>query len=125
MLEITATGELNKSLAYLEKLSRADFFKSLESAGARGKAALAAATPVDSGRTAAAWDYKVDASKGGAIITWTNSHTENGVPIAVILQYGHGTGTGGYVQGRDYINPAMSGIFDQIAEDVWKVVSSL
>lgn len=125
MLEVTATGDFTKTLTYLSKLGQADFYKTLDSAGARGVAALRAATPVESGRTAASWSYEVDKNPGGARISWLNSHTENGVPIAVILQYGHGTGTGGYVQGRDYINPALRGIFDQIADDVWKAVQAL
>lgn len=125
MLEVKATGDLARTLAYLDKLTTADLYRALNAAGARGVAALRSATPVESGRTASSWSYEVDRSRGGARISWLNTHIENGVPIAVILQYGHGTGTGGYVQGRDYINPALTGIFDQIAEDVWKVVQSL
>jgi len=124
-LEVSATGDFAKSLAYLEKLSRVDFFSALESAGQQGVNALRAATPVDSSQTANSWAYEVKKSSSGASITWTNSHIEDGVPIAVILQYGHGTGTGGYVAGRDYINPALRSIFDKIADDVWKVVKSL
>lgn len=125
MFEVSATGDYRRTLAYLTKLSKADFYRTLNSAGSRGVAALRAATPIESGQTASSWNYEVETSASGASITWTNSHTENGVPIAVILQYGHGTGTGGYVQGRDYINPALAPIFDKIAEDVWKVVRSL
>lgn len=125
MFEISATGDFAKSLAYLEKLSRVDFFGALDKAGSRGVSALRAATPVDSSVTANSWSYEVSKSRDGAEIRWTNSHVEDGVPIAIILQYGHGTGTGGYVAGRDYINPALAPIFDSIAEDVWKVVRSL
>lgn len=125
MLEVTASGDFKPTLAYLEKLSRADFYRTLDAAGTRGVAALRAATPIESGETANAWSYEISKSSSGASITWMNNHVENGVPIAIILQYGHGTGTGGYVAGRDYINPALSPIFDSIAEDVWKVVQSL
>ncbi len=125
MFEISASGGWEKSFAYLEKLSRADFYSALDGAGQRGVEALRAATPVDSSQTANSWSYEVKKSGSGATITWTNSHIVDGVPIAVILQYGHGTGTGGYVAGRDYINPALRPVFDKIAEDVWKVVRSL
>ena len=125
MFEFSATGDWAKSFAYLEKLSRADFYTTLNSAAQRGVAALRAATPVDSSLTASSWGYEVEKSRSGASITWTNTHIESGVPIAIILQYGHGTGTGGYVAGRDYINPALRPEFDKIAEDVWKAVTSL
>lgn len=125
MLEFSVSGEWEKSFAYLEKLSRADFYAALDGAAQRGVQALRAATPVDSSQTANSWGYEVQKSRSGATITWTNTHIEKGVPIAIILQYGHGTGTGGYVAGRDYINPALRPVFDKIAEDVWKVVRSL
>ena len=88
-------------------------------------AALAAATPTDSGRTAESWDYKIQNGSGGYKIMWTNSNVNDGVPIAIIIQYGHGTGTGGYVQGRDYINPAMRSVFDNIADKAWEEVKRL
>nr|DAV33655.1 MAG TPA: type I neck protein [Caudoviricetes sp.] len=90
-----------------------------------GVDALSAATPKDSGKTAGAWGYEVKQSGKTYSIVWTNTNVVQGVPIAVILQYGHGTGTGGYVKGRDYINPAIQPIMNRIAEDVWKVVSSV
>lgn len=93
--------------------------------GEQGVAALAAATPVDSGNTAGQWSFKVIGNRKEATILWTNSHIINGVKIAIILQYGHGTRNGGYVQGRDYINPAMRPVFDKMAEDVWKEVTNL
>ena len=77
------------------------------------------------GKTAASWDYKIERGKGVVTITWTNSNVNNGVPIALLIQYGHGTGTGGYVQGRDYIKPAIRPIFDQLAEALWKEVTEL
>lgn len=97
----------------------------LERCGKEGVQALAAATPLDSGETRNSWNYEVKKSRGSYQLIWTNSHiTVDGDPVAIILQYGHGTGTGGYVQGRDYINPAMRPIFDSIAEKVWKAVTS-
>lgn len=109
---------------FLQKLNRADFFKSLDAQAQRGVSALAAATEQDTGLAAESWDYVVERSASSVTITWTNSDVENGFPVAIMLQYGHGTGTGGYVQGRDYINPAMKPIFDSIAEQVWKAVTS-
>jgi hypothetical protein len=88
-----------------------------------GVAALSNATPVETGETANAWYYKIVRRKGYYSIRWYNSHIEDGMPIAVLLQYGHGTGTGGYVQGRDYINPAIRPIFDQMINDFWREVT--
>jgi hypothetical protein len=92
--------------------------------GKAGVQALASATPVESGLTAESWDYKVLNTASSFSITWTNSHVVDGRPIAILLQYGHGTGTGGYVEGRDYINPALKPIFDRLADEVWKAVTS-
>lgn len=94
----------------------------LQKYGSKGVTALSSATPVDSGLTANSWTYVVEVRGESATIHWMNTNVNKGVNIAVILQYGHGTGTGGYVQGRDYINPAMRPIFDQIAEEAWKEV---
>ena len=96
----------------------------LDAYGAEGVRALASATPVDSGLTAESWDYHVSVTRDSYSITWTNSHVEDGRPIAILLQYGHGTGTGGYVAGRDYINPALKPIFDRLSQAVWKEVTS-
>lgn len=97
----------------------------LESFGREGVAALASATPVDSGLTASSWDYKIERSEASVSIIFTNSHINKGVPIAIILQYGHGTRNGGWVEGRDYINPAIQPIFDKIAEKAWREVTRL
>lgn len=94
----------------------------LEKYGSKGVSALSSATPIDSGLTASSWTYVVEVKGESATIHWMNTNSNKGVNIAVILQYGHGTGTGGYVQGRDYINPAMRPIFDQIAEEAWREV---
>lgn len=96
----------------------------LHSYGKIGVSALAGATPSDTGRAAGSWGYEVKKVGGGYSITWTNSDVENGFPVAIMIQYGHGTGTGGYVAGIDYINPAMRPVFQQIADRVWKEVTS-
>ncbi len=96
----------------------------LNAAGREGVSALARATPVDSRLASESWDYKVGAKNGVYSLVWTNSDTENGFPVAIMLQYGYATGTGGYVQGRDYINPAIRPIFDEIENKVWKAVTS-
>lgn len=117
-------GNFQKTDKFLKKAKQGDYFRSLEKFAQEGVNALASATPIDSGKTAASWDYTISRSKGSVSITWTNSNINNGVNIAVIIQYGHGTRNGGYVQGRDYINPAIRPVFDKIAENVWKEVTS-
>ena len=109
--------------AYLRRLQSKDFKRVLDKYGKAGVDALAHATPIDSGETAASWGYTIEQTVDSVSIVWTNSNVNDGVPIAIILQYGHGTGTGGYVQGRDYINPAMRPIFDQLTEEAWKEVT--
>lgn len=123
-VSFTTSGSTDKTERFLKRLSQQDMFKGLDGIARAGVNALSAATPVESGATAAAWGYDIKVSRNGASIIWTNSHSVSGVNIAVILQYGHGTGTGGYVTGRDYINPAMRPIFDQLADKAWKVVTS-
>ena len=125
MIVVEAKGDFKRLDAFLNKMSRGDLFKELDKFGREGVNALASATPIDSGMTASAWNYEIRSSGGSWTISWTNSHIVDGVPIAIILQYGHGTGTGGYVQGRDYINPAIQPIFDKISESLWWEVSSL
>lgn len=105
-------------------MSKFDIRSTLERYGAEGVRALASSTPVESGLTANSWAFEVRNSGNSWTIAWTNSNIVGGVPVAILLQYGHGTGTGGYVQGIDYINPAVRPIFDKIAEDVWKAVKS-
>lgn len=124
MFRFTSTGDFRKTENFLNALGKGDIYASLERAGQQGVAALRAATPVDSGATAAAWSYRVTKTRTSASVAWYNANTAGGKPIAIMLQYGHGTGTGGYVQGRDFINPAMRPIFDKIADDVWKAVKS-
>lgn len=109
---------------FLKKVGKLDILPALRALAQRGVRALSSRTPVSSGQTAAAWGYEIKVGKSTSTITWTNSHTNGGVNIAIILQMGHGTGTGGWVAGQDYINPAIRPIMDEIAEDVWKVVTT-
>lgn len=112
-----------KTNKFLANAKSQKYFNILSRYGAKGVAALSSATPVDDGDTAASWSFEVEIGKNGAQIIWLNSNvTSQGTPIAIMLQYGHGTGTGGYVQGRDYINPAIRPIFDDIADAVWEEV---
>lgn len=124
MISATSSGSFEKTVKFLERLQSQDIFSSLERYGRMGVDALSRVTPAETGKTSISWGYKVLRTKGRYSIIWFNTHEEDGVNIAVIIQYGHGTGTGGYVQGRDYINPAMRPIFDQILEDVWRQVTN-
>lgn len=126
MIKISSSGSTRKTQSFLNNLSAIDSHirSALDAAGRRGVEVLSSATPVDSSITANSWTYEVDSSGGKHSISWINTNRQGGVNIAVILQYGHGTGTGGWVSGRDYINPAIRPIFDEIAEDVWKKVKS-
>ena len=125
MVVIKHKGDFKKTKNLLNRLSNFDIKRILEKYGREGVAALAAATPVDSGLTASSWGYEVKITKTSYIITWTNSNIVDGVPIAIILQYGHGTRNGGWVQGRDYINPAIQPIFDKILNEAWREVTKL
>ncbi len=124
MITFESKGDFKNTERFLKKMSSLEISAALNALATRGVRALASATPVDSGLTASSWGYKVTRSRGSFSIEWTNSHRAGGRPVAILLQYGHGTGTGGYVRGRNYINPAIQPIFDQIADDVWKVVTS-
>ena len=123
MIKIQHTGNFNlleKWFAYMFQIQPRNI---LEKYGAEGVAALSAATPIDSGVTAASWNFTITThGKSGARIDWVNSSEDNGVPIVVLIQYGHGTGSGAYVQGRDFINPAIQPILDKIAANLWEEV---
>ena len=123
-VKFEVSGGFTKTERFLNRMKLREYLNVLDEFGRDGVQALRNATPVDSGATAEAWDYEIKRTRNYTEIVWTNSNINDGVPIAVILQYGHGTGTGGYVQGRDYINPAIRPIFDKIAEKAWKVVTS-
>lgn len=122
---LTSKGDFSKATSYLQKVLQKARLSKLDKYGAEGVAALSSATPVRTGKTAGSWYYKTSISSTSASIEFFNSNQNKGVPIALILQYGHGTGTGGYVQGRDYINPAIQPVFDRILEDVWREVTSI
>lgn len=122
MIRVTSTGDYKKTKDFLNRYRRGDSFSDLNRYGQEGVSALARATPIDSGLTAGSWGYRVIKSRTHPGIEWYNTNSRNGTPVAILIQYGHATGTGGYVQGRDFINPAMRPIFDKIADDVWKKV---
>jgi hypothetical protein len=124
VISIESSGSFANTDSFFARLLRSDINSLLQPYGEEGVRALASATPVESGETARSWTYKVVRSKGSHSIVWSNSHIVEGQIIAILIQYGHGTGTGGFVQGRDYINPAIQPIFDRIAESVWKVVTT-
>ena len=125
MITFKSKGDFSKATQYLSKLKEASRMKVLEKYAQEGVSALSAATPVRSGATASSWYYEIETSGSGATINYCNSNSNKGVNIAVILQYGHGTGTGGWIAGRDYINPAIQPVFDKIAEEAWKEVTSI
>ncbi|WP_320952959.1 HK97 gp10 family phage protein [Enterocloster bolteae] len=125
MISFRQKGDFSKLTRFLERAKEAVHIGDLDKFGKEGVAALASATPVDSGETANSWYYEIENRKGSVTISCHNSNVQNGVPIAVILQYGHGTRNGGWVQGRDYINPAIQPIFDEIANNAWKEVTKL
>lgn len=121
-VKFTSKGDFAKTEKFLRAMQRQDMFSSLDRYARQGVAALAAATPVDSGVTANQWTYEIEKSRTSVTISWINTHTVSGIPLVIMLTYGHGTGTGGYVQGRDFINPAIQPIMDQIANEVWSRV---
>lgn len=117
-------GNFNKVERFLNKMAGHSYLNILDKYGQMGVAALSASTPVDSGKTSQSWTYEIERTPTNTTISWLNTNTNKNVNIAIILQYGHGTGTGGYVQGRDYINPAMRPVFDEIAQQAWKEVTT-
>ena len=125
MITFRQKGDFSKASRYLERLKEAANLGVLDKYGREGVAALAAATPTETGLTASSLTYEIDRKGSSVSIVYKNSNINKGVPIAVILQYGHGTGTGGWVQGRDYINPAIQPVFDRIADEAWKEVTRI
>lgn len=124
MISIKQKGDFSKTEKFLKKSFGRDYLDVLEKYAQQGVAALSAATPIDSGRTAISWEYEIIQNDSSISILWKNINTNKGVNIALILQYGHGTRNGGYVSGRDYINPALQPIFDKMADAAWKEVTS-
>jgi hypothetical protein len=123
-ISISAEGSFKRTETFLIRMSRGEVFRRLNRFGDEGVQALAAATPRDSGQTANSWTYEIKEDRRSYSIIWSNTYVEDGRPIAILLQYGHGTRTGGYVMGRDYINPALRPIFDRMASALWKEVTS-
>lgn len=124
MIHIKQKGNFAKLDKYFEQIKKAANIDVLDKYGEAGVKALSAATPIDTGKTSQSWYYEIERKNGKVVLSFLNSNVNDGVPIAIILQYGHGTGTGGWVEGRDYINPAIRPIIDQIANDAWKEVTS-
>ena len=124
MIQCNVKGDFKKTKKFLRRSEHIDFESLLKAYAEEGVSALKAATPVITGKTAESWAYDIVKSRHKISIYWTNSNKNEGVPIAVILEYGHGTGWGGYVQGRHYISPAIQPVFDNIANSLWKEVTS-
>jgi hypothetical protein len=124
MFSVSSSGSTKKTESFLDFLKTDKMFRDLPVAGHRGVDALSRATPVDTGRAASSWGYEVVSEKGTHTLYWYNTDIEGGTNVAVLIQYGHGTGTGGYVPARDYINPAMRPIFDELSDSVWKEVTN-
>lgn len=122
MIRFRQRGDFSKTTNFLQRNRIDRIRKALDKYGRIGVEALSKATPVDTGKTAASWEYRVNVTDRVAEVYWANTNRNKGVPIAVVIQYGHAMPNGGYVQGVDYINPAMKPIFDEIREKVWKEV---
>lgn len=125
MISFKQKGDFSKLNRYFERLRETARVGVLDKYGRKGVAALESATPIDSGLAAHSWYYKIERSRNSARIIFCNSDVENGFPVAIMVQYGHGTGTGGWVEGRDYINPVIQPLFDEIADEAWKEVTKL
>lgn len=123
MIGLTTSGSTLKTQSFLKGLQSGSLYSGLESLAQRGVDALRAATPADSGLTAASWGYEIEIKDGTVTIAWTNTNAFSGAHVAILIQYGHGTGTGGWVAGRDFINPAIKPIMDEIANEIWKKVA--
>jgi hypothetical protein len=125
MISFRQKGDFSKLTRFLERAKETVKLGDLDKCGRAGVAALSSVTPIKTGKTANSWSYEIVNKSGFAEIVFTNSNIQNGVPIAIILQYGHGTKNGGWVQGRDYINPAIQPIFDEIVDNAWREVTKL
>lgn len=125
MISFRQKGDFSKLTNFFERAKQAVHLSDLDKYGKEGVAALASATPVRTGKTANSWYYEITHKDGSVSISFLNSNIQNGIPIAIIIQYGHGTNNGGWVQGRDYINPAIQPLFDKIANDAWREVTKL
>lgn len=124
MIRFVHKGDFGRTTRFLTKVKNLRIEQILNKYGQMGVEVLAAATPVDSGKTAASWSYEVEGGVGNCAIYWTNDHTNEGYNIAILINYGHGTGTGGYVESNPFISPAIQPIFQAIADAAWKEVTS-
>lgn len=124
-IRFTHKGDFSKTTRFLERAKHVARLSNLDKYAKKGVEALASATPVDSGLTAQSWTYEIVHEKGSISINFNNTNVNKGTPIAVIIQYGHATGNGGWVEGRDYINPAIQPIFDELVRDIWREVTTL
>lgn len=125
MIKFKHRGDFSKTIRFMKEASRAVDLSMLRKYGQMGVDALQAATPVDTGKTADSWYYVITKTSSSATITFNNSNIQNGTPIAIILQYGHGTKNGGYVQGIDYINPALAKTFKEFSDEAWREVNKI
>lgn len=125
MIKVKSNGDFSKTISFMNKAKKVVNLRGIEKYAQEGVNALKAATPHDTGETASSWSYEIKKTNNSITINFNNSNIVNGVPIAIILQYGHGTRNGGYVKGRDYINPAIQPIFDKLTNDAWKEVTKL
>lgn len=125
MISFRHKGDFSRTRRFLERSKNIPLEALLAKYGQEGVAALASATPTETGQTAGSWYYEIEHSDGSSVIRFNNSHINKGVPIAIIIQYGHGTGTGGWVEGRDYINPAVQPVFDRLVNEAWREVTKL
>lgn len=125
MIKVKCTGDFKNTTKFLEKASKMSITDILNRYGKEGVNALSAATPIDTGETASKWDYEIITGKTKSSVTWTNNAMNNGIPIVILIQYGHGTKNGGYVSGVDFINPAIKGVMDRLADSIWREVTKL
>lgn len=123
MITFRQRGDFRKTESFLKRVSGDDVYSSLERYAKEGVDALSASTPSDTGKTASSWDYEIKKDRNGVSIYWTNSNVMDGIPVVILIQYGHATGTGGYVQGIDFINPTLRPVFEKIVENVWREVA--
>lgn len=123
MLGVTTSGSFKNTDAFFKRMQSSDIQKTVKKYGVKGMDALSNATPEDTGETAKSWKYEVTKKPGEITIGWHNTHEEKGLPIAILVQYGHATRDGGYIPGRDFVNPAMRPVFDQISDEVWRQVT--
>lgn len=123
-MKIKHRGNFNNTERFINRVKKTDFARLLAHYGQQGVTALAGATPKLSGEAASSWGYEIEASSKGVKITWTNSKMAGNVPLVILIQYGHGTGTGGYVEGQDFINPALRPVFNRMAMDIWREITN-